>query len=61
MAALPSGSHLVLAHPAGEIHAAQMAEMTKRVNERMAGPKATTRDRAAVGDSSTGSNCSSQA
>jgi hypothetical protein len=48
MQALPSGSYLVLAHPASDIHAAKMAEMTKRVNECMAGPKATMRDRAAV-------------
>jgi hypothetical protein len=48
MQALPSGSYLVLAHPASDIHAAKMAEMTKRVNDRMTGPKATMRDRAAV-------------
>jgi hypothetical protein len=48
MQALPSGSYLVLAHPASDIHAAKMAEMTRRVNERMTGPKATMRDRAAV-------------
>jgi S-adenosyl methyltransferase len=46
--ALPSGSYLVLSHPASDIRAAQMAEMTSRVNERMSGPKATMRDRAAV-------------
>jgi hypothetical protein len=46
--ALPAGSHLVLAHPASDIRAAQMAEMTKRVNQRMSGPKATMRDRAAI-------------
>ncbi len=46
--ALPSGSYLVLSHPASDIRAAQMAEMTRRVNERMSGPKATMRDRAAV-------------
>ena len=46
--ALPAGSCLVLAHPANDIRAAQMAEMTRRVNERMSGPKATMRDRAAV-------------
>ncbi len=45
---LPAGSYLVLAHPASDIRAAQMAEMTKRVNQRMSGPKATMRDRAAV-------------
>jgi S-adenosyl methyltransferase len=46
--ALPSGSYLVLAHPASDIRASQMAEMTKRVNQRMSGPGATMRDRAAV-------------
>lgn len=46
--ALPSGSYLVLAHPASDIRAAQMAEMTKRVNERMNGPTATMRDQAAA-------------
>jgi len=46
--ALPSGSYLVLSHPASDIRAAQMAEMTRRVNERMSGPRATMRDRAAV-------------
>jgi hypothetical protein len=46
--ALPAGSYLVLAHPASDIRVAQMAEMTKRVNQRMSGPKATMRDRAAV-------------
>ena len=48
MAALPGGSYLVLAHPASDIRAAAMAEMTKRVNQRMAGPAATMRDRAAI-------------
>jgi hypothetical protein len=46
--ALPPGSYLVLAHPASDIRAARMAEMTKRVNERMRGPQATMRDRAAI-------------
>ena len=46
--ALPAGSYLVLAHPANDIRAAQMAEMTKRVNNRMTGPGATMRDRAAI-------------
>jgi SAM-dependent methyltransferase len=46
--ALPPGSYLVLSHPASDIRAAQMAEMTKRVNERMSGPKATMRDPSAV-------------
>jgi hypothetical protein len=48
MQALPQGSYLVLAHPASDIRATQMAEMTKRVNERMSGPKATMRDRTAI-------------
>ena len=48
MSALPSGSYLVLGHPASDIRAAQMAEMTRRVNERMSGPAATMRDRAAI-------------
>jgi len=46
--ALPPGSYLVLAHPASDIRATQMAEMTRRVNERMSGPKATMRDREAI-------------
>jgi hypothetical protein len=48
MRALPGGSYLVLAHPASDIRAAKMAEMTRRVNERMRGPQATMRDRAAI-------------
>src|SRR5690348_5232347 len=48
MRALPAGSYLVLAHPASDIRAARKAEMTRRVNERMSGPKATMRDRAAI-------------
>jgi hypothetical protein len=46
--ALPSGSYLVLAHPASDIRAAEMTEMTRRVNQRMSGPPATMRDRAAI-------------
>jgi hypothetical protein len=48
MGAVPVGSYLVLAHPASDIRAAKMAEMTRRVNERLSGPKATMRDRAAI-------------
>ena len=48
MGPLPSGSYLVLGHPASDIRAEQMAEMTRRVNERMSGPRATMRDRAAI-------------
>jgi len=46
--ALPSGSFLVLAHPASDIRATEMAEMTKRVNQRMTGPGATMRDEPAI-------------
>ncbi len=46
--AVPSGSYLVLAHPASDIRPAKMAEMTKHVNARMSGPGATMRDRAAI-------------
>jgi len=46
--ALPAGSYLVIAHPASDIRAAQMEEMTRRVNERISGPGATMRDRDAV-------------
>jgi len=45
---LPGGSYLVLAHPASDVHPAEMAEMTRRVNQRMSGPKATKRDRAMI-------------
>ena len=54
-------SYLVLAHPASDIRAASMAEMTKRVNERMSGPRATMRDRTASSASSTGSSWPNQA
>ena len=47
-AALPPGSYLVISHPASDIRPEQMAEMTRRVNQRMSGPMATMRDRAAV-------------
>ena len=45
MSALPNGSYLVLAHPASDIQPAAMAEMTRRVNERMRGTMATLRTR----------------
>jgi hypothetical protein len=45
MNALPTGSYLVLAHPASDIQPAAMAEMTRRVNERMRGATATLRTR----------------
>jgi hypothetical protein len=46
--ALPSGSYLVLAHPASDVRAVNQAEMTRRVNQRMSGPQATMRDQAAI-------------
>jgi hypothetical protein len=48
LSALPAGSYLVLAHPASDVRAESQAEMTRRVNERLSGPKATMRDRAAI-------------
>jgi hypothetical protein len=36
VAAMPSGSYLALSHPAKDIHAAEMAEMAKRLNQTMA-------------------------
>jgi hypothetical protein len=36
VAAVPSGSYLALSHPARDIHAAEMAEMAKRLNQTMA-------------------------
>ncbi|HYB88533.1 MAG TPA: SAM-dependent methyltransferase [Streptosporangiaceae bacterium] len=43
LSALPLGSYLVLAHPASDIQPAAVAEMTRRVNERMRGTTATMR------------------
>ncbi|MBO0836756.1 MAG: SAM-dependent methyltransferase, partial [Actinobacteria bacterium] len=36
LARLPAGSYLALSHPASDIHAAEMAEMAKRLNQMMA-------------------------
>jgi hypothetical protein len=36
VAAVPPGSYLALSHPAKDIHAAEMAEMAKRLNQTMA-------------------------
>ena len=36
MASVPSGSYLVLSHPAKDIHPAEMAEMANRLNQMMA-------------------------
>jgi hypothetical protein len=35
MAALPSGSYLVISHPASDVRAAEIAEMTRRFNDRL--------------------------
>jgi hypothetical protein len=43
--ALPSGSYLVIAHPASDIRPEAMEEMTRRVNQRISGPGATMRNR----------------
>jgi hypothetical protein len=43
LSALPLGSYLVLAHPASDIQPTAVAEMTRRVNERMRGTTATMR------------------
>jgi S-adenosyl methyltransferase len=48
MAAVPSGSYLVLSHPASDIRAAEVAEMARRVNARLGPTRGTMRDRAEV-------------
>ena len=45
MAGLPPGSFLVISHPARDIHAEAIAEMTKRFNQRMGGVMANGRTR----------------
>ena len=47
VAAVPPGSYLALSHPARDIHAAEMAEMAKRLNATMA-EKVTFRSQAEV-------------
>jgi S-adenosyl methyltransferase len=42
---LPGGSYLVVSHPASDIRPDAVAEMTRRMNQRLRGPKATVRDR----------------
>ncbi len=46
--AVPPGSYLLLAHPASDVRPAEIAEMMNRVNQRISGPQAMARDRAAV-------------
>jgi hypothetical protein len=48
LAAMPAGSYLVLAHPASDVRPDAVAEMTRRMNQRLAGTKATMRDQAAI-------------
>jgi hypothetical protein len=48
MQALPSGSYLLLSHPASDIRTTAMAEMTRRMNQRITGTKATLRERAEI-------------
>jgi hypothetical protein len=45
LAGLPAGSYLVVSHPASDIRPDSVAEMTRRINQRLKGPKATVRDR----------------
>jgi hypothetical protein len=48
MDAVPSGSYLMLSHPAGDIRAAEVAEMARRVNARLGPTRGTMRDKAEV-------------
>jgi SAM-dependent methyltransferase len=48
LAAMPSGSYLILAHPASDIRPAAVAEMTRRMNQRLSGTKATMRNHAQI-------------
>jgi hypothetical protein len=42
---LPEGSYLVVSHPASDVRPDRVAEMTRRINQRLRGPNATVRDR----------------
>jgi hypothetical protein len=48
LAAMPGGSYLILTHPASDIRPDAVAEMTRRMNLRLGGTKATPRDRAGI-------------
>ena len=54
---LPQGSYLVVSHPASDVRPDSVAEMTRRMNQRLRGTKATVRDRARRAGSSTGLSC----
>jgi hypothetical protein len=45
LAGLPEGSYLVVSHPASDIRPDSVADMTRRMNQRLKGPKVTVRDR----------------
>jgi hypothetical protein len=46
--ALPSGSYLLLSHPANDIRTTAVAEMTRRMNLRISGANATLRERTEI-------------
>jgi SAM-dependent methyltransferase len=48
LAQLAPGSYLVISHPASDVRPAAMAEMTRRVNERLRPARGTMRDRAGI-------------
>ncbi|HUA27303.1 MAG TPA: SAM-dependent methyltransferase [Streptosporangiaceae bacterium] len=48
VAGLPSGSYLVISHPARDIHPEQIAEMTKRFNQRLGSVRSEGRTREEV-------------
>jgi len=48
LAAMPAGSYLILAHLASDVRADAVTEMTRRMNQRLAGTKATMRDHAEI-------------
>ncbi len=48
MGAVPSGSYLVISHPAGDIRTAAVAEMARRVNARLGPTRGTMRAQAEV-------------
>jgi hypothetical protein len=48
MAAVPPGSYLALSHPASDVRAAEVAEMTRRLNTRLGAARGTPRDQEQV-------------
>jgi hypothetical protein len=48
VAGLPEGSYLVASHPAADIRPGPVAEMARKMNQRLKGPKATMRDHGQV-------------